>query len=62
MESETLYQGKKARILHKLLQVSEQITDPVQSGKIFDYMTRTMAARPEFDLIKHGLKNQNIAD
>jgi len=52
LEHEALFQGKKARILFKLQKVSEQITDPSQIAKVFDYITRMMASRPDFDFAK----------
>ena len=62
MEHECLYQAAKADLTKVLFGLSEHVSDPRESVKLFDLLTDVMSRRPQFDLGKYKYGNQNTVE
>ena len=59
LEHECLFQSAKARYVKQILDLTEQVSEPRESVKLFDLLADIMSRRPQFDICKYAYHNQN---
>lgn len=62
LEAENRYQNCKTRLALKYLKLADKAVSPIKKAEMYDLISDTMARRPNYDMLKCELKNQNIVD
>jgi hypothetical protein len=62
LEFECQYQAEKTRLSKAIFDLADDVSDPRETVKLFDFLTDILSKRPHFDLNKYKYSNQNLVE